>query len=48
MVRMKAAGMPYATVLYDMDNSRSAAFYAANGFVRLGAVTRGERHQTPS
>ena len=43
MRRMREAGMTYATVMHELDDPRSSAFYAKLGFERLSVVSRWER-----
>lgn len=48
MRRMKGAGMTTATVLHELDDPASTAFYASCGFERVATVARWEkRFDTP-
>lgn len=46
MRRMADAGMTYATVMHELADPRSSAFYASLGFDRLSVVGRWERVAT--
>ncbi len=46
MRRMRGAGMTYATVMHELDDPRSSAFYTSLGFERLSVVGRWERSAT--